>query len=61
MRRQSGTVALHVYLDDGTSDHHGDGRCADCGLPKANRSHRLPDVSDEQRAAEARRVGESDA
>lgn len=44
----------HVFVDDGTKDHRGNGRCAypGCGLPAANRVHGPPpetpdgDVSD---------------
>jgi hypothetical protein len=60
MRSESGTVAIHVYVDDGVVDHRGEGRCRDCGLPKANRSHRLPARTDDERAAEARRIGENE-
>lgn len=53
------TAAVHVYIDDGAKDHRGEGRCAEagCGLPRTNRVHELPDVS-EQTAEHRRRVGE---
>ena len=55
---RSGTVTHHPYTDDGQADHRGNTRCADCGLPKANRSHVLPGRDDDEKAAEARRIGE---
>ena len=60
MRNESGTVVVHLYADDGVADHRGEGRCRHCGLPKANRSHRLRARTDEERALQARMVGESD-
>ena len=57
---RSGTVLHHPYVDDGRPDHRGQGRCTDCGLPKANRSHVLPARSEDEKAAEARRIGESE-
>lgn len=56
--RRSGTVVYHLFTDDGAPDHRGDTRCADCGLPKANRSHVLPQRTDDERKHEARKVGE---
>lgn len=50
---------VHVYADDGTVDHRGEGRCASCGLPQGNRRvHDLPPRSEDERAMEARRMGE---
>jgi hypothetical protein len=50
---------IHVYRDDGTKDLYGEGRCGDCGLPRGNRLHKVPERSDDERAAEARRVGDA--
>lgn len=58
MKSQSGTVSLHPYRDDGVPDHRGQGRCTQCGLPAGNRAHRLPERTDDERAEEARRMGE---
>jgi len=60
MRNESGTVVVHLYADDGVADHRGLGRCRHCGLPASNRSHRLPQRSAEERAVQARMIGESD-
>lgn len=57
-RSQSGTVAIHPYIGDGTADHNGNDRCKTCLLPKTNRSHRLPERTAEQRALEERRTGD---
>ncbi|HCU50398.1 MAG TPA: hypothetical protein DGG94_11470, partial [Micromonosporaceae bacterium] len=57
---RSGTVLHHPFVDDGLPDHRGDSRCADCGLPKTNRAHVLPQRTEEQKAAEARRIGETE-
>jgi hypothetical protein len=53
-------VRTHLYAEDPKSgpDHRGHYRCM-CGLPKLNEAHTLPSRSDEERAAEARRMGES--
>jgi hypothetical protein len=59
MRRESGTVLIHTYIDDGVPDHRGDGRCVTCGMPQHNRSHQVPDMS-EQQDEHRRRVGESE-
>jgi hypothetical protein len=48
----------HGYLDDGTRDADGHGRCRHCYLPEGNARHHFPDVPPEQQAAEARRIGE---
>jgi hypothetical protein len=58
MKNQSGTVRIHHYRSDGTDDGTGRSRCLVCTLPFANRAHKVPQVTDEQRAAEARRTGE---
>lgn len=52
-------MRVHVYDKDpdGGPDID-DGYLCRCGLPKKNVVHKLPERSDEQRAAEARRVGE---
>ena len=59
-RNQSGTVVLHPFSDDGQPDHRGQGRCTECGLPATNRAHRLPARSEDERAVEARRLGEDE-
>lgn len=51
-------MTTHIYVDDGTRDHMGEGRCRSCGLPKANQRHTLPPRSAEEREHEARRMGE---
>jgi hypothetical protein len=48
----------HVYRDDGTRDVWGHGRCQECGTPRSNERHEVPERSDEERETEARRVGE---
>jgi hypothetical protein len=50
---------IHVYRDDQSRDLYGDGRCGDCGLPRGNRLHRLPERTAEQLEHEARRMGET--
>jgi hypothetical protein len=59
MPRGERPVRIHVYAEDPKSgpDHRGDYRCT-CGLSKQNGAHRLRVRSDEERAAEARRIGE---
>jgi hypothetical protein len=58
------TVATHHYQADHVNPlRYWRGQeylCAVCGLPQANRVHKLPARSDEERQAEARRVGERD-
>lgn len=51
-------MSTHQYYDDGTKDWAGEGRCADCGLPRANRRHDLRPRTDEQRQLDERRMGE---
>jgi hypothetical protein len=58
--KNRGLVMIHAYTDDGARDLFGDGRCATCGLPKKNRSHNVPQRSDEEREAEMRRMGETE-
>jgi hypothetical protein len=48
----------HVYLDDSTKDHRGEGRCRECGTPRSNERHELPERSEEERQTEMRRMGE---
>lgn len=50
-------MKTHVYADDGTHDHRGQGRCTVCGTPRGNERHRLPDKTDEM-AEHRRRAGE---
>jgi hypothetical protein len=50
----------HVYRDDSTRDHRGAGRCQECGTPRSNERHELPDAS-EANEESRRRVGESGA
>lgn len=52
--------AAHPYAGDGIHDHRGDDRCAVCGLPRDREVHELPPTEADVRAAEARRVGETD-
>lgn len=51
----------HPYVDDGTADFRGEGRCAvsGCGLPRTNRAHQLPDHA-EASAEHRRRAGEQE-
>lgn len=49
----------HVYRDDGTRDVWGHGRCQECGTPKANERHEVPDAS-EANEESRRRVGETE-
>jgi hypothetical protein len=49
--------APHPFADDPESvEHDGQHRCAECGLPKANQRHTLPDVP--AQAEHRRRAGE---
>jgi hypothetical protein len=48
----------HGYLDDGTRDADGHGRCIHCGLPSRNDRHQFPTVPDDLVAAEQRRTGD---
>lgn len=47
----------HLYVGDGVTDLLGAEACM-CGLPKANRLHRLPITDAAVKEAEARRLGE---
>lgn len=48
----------HPFVEDTTApDYTGACRCT-CGMPKPNRLHTLPARSDDDRALEARRMGE---
>lgn len=56
-------MSPHLYMADQElpADHRGQRPCRPpCGLPKANRVHELPERSDDERALEARRLGEED-
>jgi len=57
-RSQSGTVRIHPYIPDGVTDQQGNDRCLQCRLPRNNRTHGLPERTDDEKAAEARRTGE---
>jgi hypothetical protein len=50
----------HHYEPDTTvtPDHRGVRPCLHCPLPRANAVHAVPEVPDDVKAAEARRVGE---
>jgi hypothetical protein len=49
--------ATHPFADDPDSvEHDGAHRCAECGLPRINQRHTLPDVPGQAEAR--RRVGE---
>lgn len=52
-------MTTHPYAEDrdGGPDHTGAYPCT-CGLPKGNRNHRLPDRTADDRALEARKMGE---
>jgi DNA (cytosine-5)-methyltransferase 1 len=49
---------VHPFASDAIGDHRGDSRCGVCGLPASNRLHQLPERDDDERAIEARKVGE---
>lgn len=49
----------HMYVGDGVTDLLGAEACQ-CGLPKANRLHKLPKTDAAVREQEARRLGEKD-
>jgi len=49
----------HPYRDDGARDHKGEGRCVDCGTPRSNERHELPDAT-EATAEHRRRAGEQE-
>lgn len=53
------SIRVHLFQpDDSATDWRGQPGCALCPLPKGHEIHRLPEVPDEVRKAEARRVGE---
>lgn len=54
------TVQRHMYVDDGTTDHRGRGRCRECGTPRSNERHELPGRNEHERSIEARRMGETE-
>jgi hypothetical protein len=58
MKRNRGVVLIHPYVDDGAKDLLGETRCAQCGLPKSNRSHVLKERDPNEREQEKRRMGE---
>jgi hypothetical protein len=50
----------HVYVPDATvAPDHRDRRPCTCGMPKSNRVHELPEVPNEIKEAELRKVGET--
>jgi hypothetical protein len=50
----------HVFVPDGKTWPDRLERCLECGLPRPNRTHRIPDVTEEQ-AEHRRRAGEVEA
>ena len=50
----------HIYVPDATvaPDHRGQRPCLHCPLPRGNAVHQVPEVDDEVKAVEARKVGE---
>lgn len=53
-------IQHHMYVSDGVPDGalKPQDRCAQCGLPRSNPRHKLPEVPQEVLDAEARRLGE---
>lgn len=51
-------MRTHEFYSDGARDAFGLARCVHCGLPKSNRVHVVPDVSEED--VSDRIVGEGD-
>jgi len=51
-------VHKHPYRGDGTRDHRGDDRCADCGLAQGHRVHQLEPVHPDAAEVSRRIVGE---
>lgn len=51
-------VHKHLYRGDGTRDHRGEDRCADCGLAQTHRVHQLDPVDPEVAETSQRIVGE---
>jgi methylphosphotriester-DNA--protein-cysteine methyltransferase len=53
-------MITHLYIPDPTTpaDHKGARPCLRCPLPRSNRVHDVVDHSDEERAVDARRLGE---
>ena len=52
-------VRRHLFVAAGVTDWSGrQVACRDCPLPQDNEIHEVPELSDEHRAAVARRVGE---
>jgi hypothetical protein len=51
----------HTYYADpnATDRPGGEPRCAACGLPLANATHKVPERTDEERELELRRIGET--
>jgi len=49
----------HVYRDDGVADHRGEGRCQECGTPRSNERHEVPDTTLES-SEHRRRAGEQE-
>lgn len=54
-------VNVHTYLDDGTRDHRDQGRCIDCGTPRENERHAVPDTAAATAAHDRRYVPEEDS
>jgi len=53
----------HTFMPDSSATDRPGGkpRCGACGLlPESNRAHDVPEVTDEQRALDARRIGEAE-
>ncbi|HEX6970239.1 MAG TPA: hypothetical protein VF174_15700 [Micromonosporaceae bacterium] len=50
----------HVYVPDASvAPDHRDRRPCTCGMPKSNRVHELPEVPDEAKLVDARKLGEA--
>jgi hypothetical protein len=49
----------HTYIDDGERDWRGESRCQECGTPRRNKHHLLPDTTAADNEYQ-RRAGESE-
>lgn len=54
-------IVRHVFVSTGVVDWRGEpAECRECPLPPDHQVHHMPETTPEQRATEARRLGEQE-
>lgn len=56
--RKPAKVRTHVMIRGGQTDHRGEPICDECGHLRSHRIHDLREVTEVERATDARRLGE---